>query len=74
MPLDEVMREGIVDGRVARSEIEFAVDGAQVRMDGTRADDQRIRDLGIRQSLRQQAQYLFLPPGKVRGKGWRKWN
>jgi hypothetical protein len=43
--LDEVVFERIACRRVARGEAQFASDGAQVRIDGARTDDQEFSNL-----------------------------
>ena len=47
MNLDEVLFEGKEGGGMARGNSQFAIDGAQVGIDGARADDQGLGDLGI---------------------------
>lgn len=63
------LAQGVFDGEqgrgVARGDTQLAIDGAQVRIDGARANDQRFGHLGIGQSLRDQSQHLYLPPGQV---------
>ena len=55
MKLDELVFEGKAGRRVARGDAQFAIDGAQVRIDGARADDQNLGDLGIGEALCEQA-------------------
>ena len=69
MSLDEVLFEGNQGRGMARGDAEFAIDGAQVGIDGAWTDDQRISNLSIGESLCDQPQHLHLPLGQVVGKG-----
>jgi len=62
---EQVMLDGIVCGRDPRGKAQLAVDGADMRMDGTRADDQALGHLGIGEPLCQQEQYLHFASGQV---------
>ncbi len=62
---EQVMLDGIVCGRDPRGKAQLAVDGADMGVDGTRADDQALGHLGIGESLCQQAQHLHFACGQV---------
>ena len=47
LKLDELLLEGKEGRGMARSDTQFAIDGAQVCIDGARADDQGFSHLGI---------------------------
>ncbi len=53
--LDEVVFVSIVQSGVARGNIQFAINGAQVGIDGARTNDELFGDLGIGESLCDQA-------------------
>ena len=67
--LHEMLLDGETGGCAARGDLQLAVDGGQVPVDGARAENQRFRDLDIGQTLRNQAQYLDLARGKARRVG-----
>ena len=68
--LDELVFESKICCRIARRNTQFSIDGAQVSVDSTRADDQRFSNLGIGQSSCDQPQHLYLPLGQVVWRGW----
>ncbi len=70
MSLEEMVFKGKADGSMARGDTQFAIDGAQVRIDGTRTDDQGVSNLRVGQPLYDQAQHLLLPLGQVKRLGW----
>ncbi len=55
LKLDEMLFEGKEGRSMARSDAQFTIDGAQVRIDGARADDQDFRNLSIGESPCHQA-------------------
>lgn len=69
------MVEGEADGGGARGNIEFGVDGREMRINRAWAEEEAFRDLGIRQSRRDEAQHLDFPHGEAGGiggfRGWR---
>src|SRR6266516_4728596 len=71
-PLDQVVFERKVGGRVARGNIELIIDGTQVSIDRARTDDQRFRNLGVGEPACYQAQHLDLPFGQIARSGWRR--
>ncbi len=70
MHLEELVFEGKEGGSMARGNTQFAIDGAQMRIDGAWADDQGVSHLRIGQPLCDQAQHLLLPLGQVKRFGW----
>jgi len=72
MNLDEMVLEGKEGCGMARGDPQFAIDGAQVGIDGARADDQEFGDLGIGEAAGHQPQHLHLSLGQVaRSRGGR---
>ena len=63
------MINGEARRRGTRGDLQLAVDRAQVRVDGVRADHQPLGDLGVGQTLRDQAQHLDLAGGQAGGVG-----
>lgn len=53
--LDQVLFERIACGSTARGDLDFPIDRLQVGVDRARTDDELLGDLGVSQSLRQQA-------------------
>ena len=70
--LDELVFESKICCRIARRNTQFSIDGAQVSVDSTRADDQRFSNLGIGQSSCDQPQHLHLTLGESMRGGWRR--
>src|SRR5215472_10355928 len=62
---NELVRYGIAGGGRARGDSELVVDRAEVGVDGARADHQLRGDLGIGETLCQQAQHLHLASTQV---------
>lgn len=54
----EVVLNGIAGGSNSRGDLDFAVDRSQVVVDGARADNKEFGNLGIGQSLCQEAQHF----------------
>ena len=48
----------------------FVKDRAQMRMDGSAAEEERVSDLGIRHAARHQAKHLDLPLCQMIETGW----
>ncbi len=72
MKLDEMVFEGKEGRGVARGDPQFAIDGAQVRIDSAWTDDQDVGDLGIAESSHHQPQHFHLSLGQVaRSRGGR---
>ena len=67
------MLDGIVGGCDPRGKTQLAVDGADMGVDGARADDQALGHLGIGEPLGQQAQHLHFACGQVVWRGRRRW-
>ncbi len=70
--LAQVLFERIACGCTARGDLDFPIDRLQVGVDCSRTDDELCGDLGVGQSLSQQAQHLhFARCQPVRIGGWR---
>src|SRR2546422_4720060 len=63
---NEPVLHGKARGSSARLHAQLFVDGGQMRVDGAPADDKPFSDLDIGQSLRYQAQYLYLSRSESR--------
>lgn len=59
------MFKGVARGRTARGDVELAVDGTEVGMDGARAEKQFVGYLLIGQASSHQAQHLDFACGQV---------
>ena len=70
MKLEELLFEGKEGCSMARRDVEFTVDGAQVGVDCAWANDQGLGDLSVRKSLCHQPQHLDLAGGEAIGVGW----
>src|SRR5215471_9514149 len=72
--LDEVVRDGVARSSRARGDGEFAVNSAQVSVDGAGADHEAFGNLRVGQAERKQTQHLDFAEsqlaGKSLGKGW----
>ena len=69
--LDQLALDGIAGGSSAGVDTQLTVDGGQVRVDRTGADDEPIGHLGIGQPLGHQAQHLhFACRQSSRTIGW----
>ncbi len=64
-----MLLDGIARRRGARGDVQLAVDGAQVGIDGARAQDELSGHLGIGQSSCHQPQHLNLAGGQTGGIG-----
>ncbi len=67
--LDELLLDGKEGCGMARGDVQFTIDGAQVGIDRARADDQYFSDLGIGEALCHQPQHLHLTLGQVVRRG-----
>src|SRR5260370_3334818 len=75
--LDQVLVERIACGSTARGDLDFPIDRLQVGVDRARTDDELFGDLGVSQSLSQQAQHLhfaYRQPEKRGGWRFRWWS
>src|SRR2546421_8057886 len=73
----QALFERVACGSTARGDLDFPVDSLQVGVDRARTDDELCGDLGVSQSLSQQAQHLYFAHGQpVRIGGWqfRRWS
>jgi hypothetical protein len=68
---DQLVLDGIAGGGAAGGDLDFAVDGGEVVVDGARADDELVGDLRIGQSLCQKAQHINLAGSQAIGIGER---
>src|SRR5258708_371900 len=70
--LAQVLFERIACGSTTRGDLDFPIDRLQVGVDRARTDDELCGDLGVGQSLSQQAQHLhFAHRQPIRIGGWR---
>ena len=69
MALYEVMLDRVAGSSGSRGDLDFAIDRGQMVVDGARADHEAFGDLGIGQSLCQQAQDFDLAGGQTSGIG-----
>ena len=65
MSLDEMVFKGKESRGMARANVQFAIDGAQVGIDRARTDNQDFSSLGIGETARHQLQHLDLALGEV---------
>src|SRR5947209_13924984 len=66
----EVVLNGVASCRTARSNVELAVNGADMSMHGARTDNQLLGYLDVGQASRHQAQHLYLPCRQSIRIGW----
>src|SRR6266516_5250109 len=69
-PLDQVVFERKVGGRVARGNVQLSIDRTQVSIDRAWTDDQGVSHLRIGQSSCHQAQHLHFTFGQLTQSGW----
>ena len=62
--LDQVVFHRVAGSGSVRGDLDVAVDGGQVIVDGARADDELLGDVRIGESLRQQSQHVDLAGGQ----------
>src|SRR5216117_3796460 len=65
MSLDEMVFEGKESRGMARGNVQFAIDGAQVGIDRARANNQDFSSLGIGEASCHQLQHLDLALGEA---------
>src|SRR6266702_1927898 len=73
----QALFERIACGSTARGDLDFPVDSLQVGVDRARTDDELCGDLGVSQSLSQQAQHLYFAhrqPVRIGGWQFRRWS
>ena len=63
----QMMFNSVASGRTARRNLELAVDGREVPVDGAQTDDQLFSYLRITQPLCHQTQYFDLACGQASG-------
>src|SRR6266704_1945498 len=75
--LAQVLFESIACGCTARGDLDFPIDRLQVGVDRARTDDEVFGDLGVGQSLSQQAQHLHFArcqPVRIGECRFRRWS
>ena len=75
---DQVMLDGVAGGSDSGRDLDFAIDGSQVVVDGARADDESFGDLRVGEPLGQEVQDFDFTGGQATGisgcwPGWWGW-
>src|SRR5258708_34075756 len=72
--LDKLLFESVVHRGMAGGDVEFRINGTQVRIDGAWTDDQGFGNLGVGEPTGHQAQHLHLSPAESVWIGWRSFH